>query len=63
MAVVQKGDLKGRTEALICSEQEQALTNNYMKVHIGKISKSSVCGEKSVSHLTSESQQVNPTPL
>lgn len=46
MAVVQKGDLKGRTEALICSEQEQALTTNYMKVHIGKISKSPVCGEK-----------------
>ena len=42
MAVVQKGDLKGRTEAPISSEQEQALTTNYMKVHIGKISKSPV---------------------
>ena len=46
MAVVQKGDLKGCTEALICSEQEQALTTNYMKLHIDKISKSPVCGGK-----------------
>ena len=31
---LQKRDLKGCTEALICSAQEQALRTNYIKFHI-----------------------------
>ena len=56
---MQKGDLKGCTEALICTAQEQALSTNYIKFHIDKNVESPMCrmcGEKgeSVNHLTSE---------
>ena len=56
---MRKGDLKGCTEALICSAQEQALRTNYIKFHIDKKAESPMCrmcGEKgeSVNHLTSE---------
>ena len=54
-----KGDLKGYTEALICSAQEQALRTNYTKFHIDKNADSPLCrmcGEKgeTISHLVSE---------
>ena len=54
-----KGDLKGCTEALICSAQEQALRTNYTKFHIDKNADSPLCrmcGEKgeTISHLVSE---------
>ena len=54
-----KGDLKGCTEALICSAQEQALRTNYVKFHIDKSIDSPLCrmcGAKSesVGHLVSE---------
>ena len=56
---MQKGDLKGCTETLICGAQEQALRTNYIKFHINKNVGSPMyrmCGEKgeSVNHLTSE---------
>ena len=37
---VAKGNLKGCTEALICSAQEQALRMNYVKFHIDKTGES-----------------------
>ena len=37
---VAKGNLKGCTEALICSAQEQALRTNYVKFHIDKTGES-----------------------
>ena len=54
-----KGDLKGCTEALTCSAQEQALRTNYTKFHIDKNADSPLCrmcGEKgeTISHLVSE---------
>ena len=54
-----KGDLKGCTEALICSAQEQALRTNYIKFHIDKTVESPLCrmcGERgeSIYHLISE---------
>ena len=54
---MQKGDLKGCKEALICSTQEQALRNNHIKCHTVKNTESPMCrmcGEKgeSVNHLT-----------
>ena len=54
-----KSDLKGCTEALICSAQEQALRTSYTKYHIDKTADSPLCrmcvekGE-SVGHLISE---------
>ena len=56
---LQKSDLKGCTEALICSAQEQALRTNYIKFHIDRTSASPLCrmcsnkGE-TVSHIVSE---------
>jgi len=39
-----RGELKGCTEALICSAQEQAIRTNYIKFHIEKTSESpNVC--------------------
>ena len=38
-----KGDLKGCTEALNCSAQEQALRSNYIKFHIDKNAESLLC--------------------
>ena len=51
--------MKGCTEALICSAQEQALRTNYTKFHIDKNADSPLCrmcGEKgeTISHLVSE---------
>ena len=56
---LQKSDLKGCTEALIFSAQEQALCTNYIKFNIDKTSISPLCrmcsnkGE-TVSHIVSE---------
>ena len=54
-----KGGLKGCTEALICSAQEQAVRTNYVKFHIDKTIDSPLCrmcGERgeSIYHLISE---------
>ena len=43
MQVARKSNLKGCTEALICSAQEQALRTNYVKFHIDKTGESSLC--------------------
>jgi len=42
MAVVAEGDLKGCTEALICSAQEQALITNCIKFQTDKNLKSPI---------------------
>ena len=54
-----KSNLKGCTEALICSAQEQALRTNYVKFHIDKTGESALCRicrveNKTVSHIVSE---------
>ena len=54
-----KGDLKGCTEAPLCSAQEQALRTNYRKFHIDENADSPLCrmcGEEgeTISHLVSE---------
>ena len=36
MQVAKENNLRGCTEALICSAQEQALRTNYVKFHIDK---------------------------
>ena len=53
------GDLKGCTEALVCSAQEQSLRTDYTKRYIDKISDTPLCrmcGERgeTISHLVSE---------
>ena len=58
-----KGDLKGCTEALICSAQEQALRTNYITFHIDKTIDSllcRMCGERgeSIYHLISECRKL-----
>ena len=40
---LRKRNLKGCTETLICSAQEQALRTNYVKFHIDKTGESSQC--------------------
>ena len=40
---LQKSDLKGCTEALICSAQEEAFRTTYIKFNIGKTSSSAFC--------------------
>ena len=40
---IAKGDLKGCTEALICSAQEQALRTNYTRFHIDLTAKPPLC--------------------
>ena len=40
---MRKSDLKGCTEALIFSAQEQSIRTNYIKYNIGKTAKSSLC--------------------
>ena len=56
---LRKINLKGCTEALICSAQEQALKTNYMKFHIDKTAESlqyKMCRveNETVSHIVSE---------
>ena len=55
---IPKGDLKGCTEALICSAQEQALRTNYMRFHIDHTAESPLCRMcgskgKTVAHVVS----------
>ena len=55
---IAQGDMKGCTEALICSAQEQGLRTNYAKFYIDKSSESPICrmcGEntETISHLVS----------
>ena len=38
-----RGDLKVRTEALLCAAQEQAIRTNYIKYHIDKTSERPLC--------------------
>ena len=40
---LRSGDLKGCTEALVCSAQEQSLRTNYTKFHIDKTSDTPLC--------------------
>ena len=56
---LRKSNLKGCTEALICSAQEQALRTNYAKLHIDKTGESPLCRKcrvenETVSHIVSE---------
>ena len=56
---LRKSNLKGSTEALICSAQEQALRTNYVKFHIDKTGESPLCRmcrveNETVSHIVSE---------
>ena len=61
-----KGDLKGCTEALICSAQEQALRTNYTRFHIDHTAESPLCrmcGRKgeTVAHVVSECSKLAQT--
>ena len=63
MGVVEKGDLKPETEALICAAQEQALRTNYIKHkidHTREDDKCRMCGQKgeTVWHITSECEKL-----
>ena len=40
---MRKNNLKGFTEALICSAQEQSIRTNYIKYNIDKTAESSYC--------------------
>ena len=56
---LRKSNLKGYTEALICSAQEQAMRTNYVKFHIDKTGESPLCRmcrveNETVSHIVSE---------
>ena len=56
---VAKDNLKGYTEALIYSAQEQALRTNYVKFHVDKTGESPLCRmcrveNETVSHIVSE---------
>ena len=62
---LQKSDLKGCTEALICSAQEQALGTNYTKFKIDKTIDSPFCRmsgnkNKTVSQIISECSMLTP---
>ena len=57
---MRKSDLKGCTEALICSAQEQSIRTNYIKYNIDKTAESSLCRmcgtrNETISHIVSES--------
>ena len=63
---IAKGDLKGRTEALICSAQEHALRTNYTRFHIDHTAESPLCrmcGSKgeTMAHVVSECGKVAQT--
>ena len=56
---MRKSDLKGCTEALICSSQKQSIRTNYIKYNINKTGKSPLCRicstrNETVSHAVSE---------
>ena len=63
---IAKRDLKGCTEALICSAQEQALRTKYMRFHIDHTAESTLCrmcGSKgeAVAHVVSECRKLSQT--
>ena len=63
---IAKGDLKGCTEALICSAQEQSLRTNYTRFHIDHTAESPLCrmcGSKgeTVAHVVSECSKLAQT--
>ena len=60
---IAKGDLKGCTEALICSAQEQALRTNYTRFHIDHTAECNMCGRKgeTVAHVVSECSKLAQT--
>ena len=52
-------DLKGCTEALVCSAQEQSIRTNYIKYNIDKTAESPLCRmcgtrNETISHIVSE---------
>ena len=56
---MRKSDLKGCTEVLICSAQEQSIRTNYIKYNIDKTAESSLCRmcgtrNETISHIVSE---------
>ena len=56
---MRKSDLKGCTEALICSAQEQSIRTNYIKYNIDKTAESPLCRmcgtrNETISHIVSE---------
>ena len=56
---MRKSDLKGCTEALICSAQEQSIPTNYIKYNIDKTGKSPLCRmrgtrNETISHIVSK---------
>ena len=60
---LKKGDLKPKTEALMCAAQEHALRTNYVKFHIARTAESPLCrlfGEKGeyLTHLISECKKL-----
>ena len=64
--LIAKGDLKGSTEALICSAQEKALRTNYTRFHIDHTAESPLCrmcGRKgeTVAHVVSECSKLAQT--
>ena len=55
----EKSDLKGCTEALICSAKEQSIWTNYIKYNIDETAESllfRMCGKRNetISHIVSE---------
>ena len=63
---IAKGDLKGCTEALICSAQDQALRTNYTRFHIDHTAESPLCRMcgskgKTVAHVVSECSKLAQT--
>ena len=62
---MRKSDLKGCTEALICSAQEQSIQTNYIKYNIDKTTESPLCRmcgtrDETISHTVSECWQTCP---
>ena len=56
---MRKSDLKGCTDALICTAQEQSIWTNYIKYNIDKTSESPLCRmfgtrNETISHKVSE---------
>ena len=60
---MRKSDLKGCSEALICSAQDQSIRTNYIHYNIDKTAKSHLCkmcgtGNETISHIVSECRKL-----
>ena len=60
---MRKSDLKGCTEALICSAQEQSIRTNYIKYHIQKTAESPLCKmrgtrNEAIPHIVTECEKL-----